>query len=159
MAKKRLPYVVVDSCVFIDVFTKTPGRYQNALELLRGHNKQHVIVLPVLQLMEFYTFSQRNPIQNVRVRSAEFRKADDFIASQNYLPLELDGGLVKTAAERVWGKSVVKAQDAMMVAAAEQVGATHLYTYDARLIQQCKGLRLKVQVTEPPPAGTLPIVV
>ncbi|WP_087484549.1 type II toxin-antitoxin system VapC family toxin [Brachybacterium massiliense] len=157
----RVPIIVVDTSVFLDILLDNPERVEDALELLRGHGSKHLVAIPAIQELEFCALAKlesgdMTDSARISAKKAYYANALDWLSAQSYMSIEVNRSIVRRAAE-IWGSSLVRRADAAMVASAEYVQASALYTYDEKLIRHVSSIDPKVPVRMPPTTGALPI--
>lgn len=158
---ERLPIIVVDTSVFLDVLLANPDRLEDSLELLRGHGNRHLVAVPAVQELEFCALAKLergdcNKSERIAAKKSHYANAMEWLEKQTYLSIEMNRSIVHRAAE-IWGGSLVRRADAAMVASAEYVEASSLFTFDEKLIRHASEFGANVDVRLPPPTGALPI--
>lgn len=159
---KRLPIVVVDTCVFLAAMTSTEPHHHDATALLRRHRTDFTIAFPVLQELEFLALRKYEkqdsdtPESIILNKNTWTSKALDWIESQSYIPLELNHSMIRFASMQ-WSDTYIKRNDAALLAAAEAIRAKTLYTLDKRLIRQAQDRNRSFEITLPPQSQELPL--
>lgn len=148
--KHDLPIVIVDACVLYALFRNESGRVDRAQALLSGHGIVHTVAIPALQEYEFLA-----PLKfgkgALDERRAHVEKALRFIRDQQFVSLELNQFIARSAGEMYY-QVPEKRNDIALLSAAAFHGVEIIYTFDNKLIQAGQGRHFGVKIMEPPQA-------
>lgn len=155
MTTTDLPLVVVDTCCFVSYLTDDkPERTAQVEYLLGEHRKSIEIVVPsVVELELFGKYPQVQSSGNQNKRLRLLQHAQRWFVGQAYLLAELDRKTVDRGIELMRDFSI-HGIDASILATALLYGATHVYTYDTKMLAvagQIEGLSVEI----PPQPQTL----
>lgn len=155
MTTTDLPLVVVDTCCFVSYLTDDKPERTSQVEYLLGeHGKSIEIVVPsVVELELFGKYPQVKSSGNQKHRVRLLQHAQRWFVGQSYLVAELDRKTVDRGIDLMREFSI-HGIDASILATALLYGATHVYTYDAKMLAvagRIEGLSIGV----PPEPETL----
>ena len=124
------PLVVVDSGVLIAVLNREQGRYEKSRELLDEAEGGGVeLWAPAVLLVEVLHWSHDARADE----SAARERLDDFLDSEWLNIVEVDKRMARLARRVVSSTRLNKGVDALYVATAVLVGASHVVSWDERL--------------------------
>lgn len=150
---ERLPRVVVDTCVVLDLLVPTdPDLAKRTEYLLGGHNSRYQIILPAIVIAEIAgSGAVRGDDGGKLARKERITNAAEWIKGCTFAVAELSGRTARIAADLATEHNL-KGADATVLATAQEWGCTKLYTRDGALLK-CDG-KLAVKILEPeePPA-------
>lgn len=152
----RLPRVVVDTCVVLDLLVPAKtgigkARADRAEYLLGGHGSRHQVILPAIVIAEIAGSGLvRGDKGGAQARKERILKAAEWIRGCKFGVAELSARTARIASELATEHNL-KGADAAVLATAQEWGCTRLYTRDGSLLK-CEGtVRFKVMEPEDPP--------
>ncbi|QPK79096.1 PIN domain-containing protein [Corynebacterium lizhenjunii] len=136
----KLPLIVLDTNVWVWYLTDVDPAVTRCIgTLIRGHGCDHLIVVPLVVLVETV-----GVVRGRASRPAEQRQRSEealrFFRSQPLIFVDLNQRTAFRAAE-LCGEHLLKGADAAILASAELMGAQVLYTYDKGLIKVGRALK------------------
>lgn len=149
----RLPRIVVDTCVVVDLLVPTDAkRAERAEYLLDGHGSRHQVILPAIVIPEIAGCGRvRGDDGGAQARKERILKAAEWIKGCKFGIAELSTRTARIASDLATEHNL-KGADATVLATAQEWGCTRLYTRDDNLLK-CEGkLAFKVMEPEDPPA-------
>ena len=158
MPKTRLPYVVLDTNLYISFLTKEAHTYGAVKDLLEDNGQEFDIVLPAIVYTEVVSVAR--VIEARQSNTPEKRKNAAHIARRALdglgLPIaEIDQHVAEEAGKLIEGTEL-KAADALIVATAMSISATYLYTNDQQMLA-LNGTVDGLQIVQPPEPRRLPM--
>lgn len=151
---EQIDRIVIDTCVILDMLVvQDADRAARAEALLDGHGLNHTIVIPAIVIAEMGGAPLVRAPEDYPAEAAErIAAVAEWIRSARYVVAELSERTAKRAAHLAV-KHHLRGPDASILATAEHVGCTHLYTRDKKLLRCDELFGFRIECPPSPPTN------